>query len=602
MSRRLRPTLADYLAIAVSPVLVMLLVTSLLFFLLEVSYQGRYGERLHFIFAAFVFAAVLTARIAIEQGRERARLFAVPLGLVTYMALRRFVQYEGDLGAYAWAINLILLGVVWWCVDKLTWDCTHVDESRDTSDAGLLQTAGLEVRTTVGPAQGTAETPEPSPEPEGLTSREVKSLSEKGSDPLDLRGLTPFRIRTDRRPHAHGLWVVYFSLAALPLFGLGQLFVPGASLARRRYVFALLVAYVASGLGLLLLTSFLGLRRYLRQRRLRMPPAVAGVWMATGGVLIAALLGVAALLPRPNAEYALAEMPLGLGSPGRESSPGAVGRDAAEHDRGGPRGATDGGHDEGSDPDDHKQPGSDTSNGSERTSETGTQGDEGEAGSSKQNKSPQPTEQTGGDGGEQPVAGSPRRSPREPRWWSNETALTVIRYVIFGVILVVAAFWLWRVRKGLWQSLRELLASWRGLWRGRFRRQAPKPDAGPGEPEVESPPPPFSALVDPFAGGEAARYSAEELIRMTFAALEAWAREHGCPRGPEQTPHEFAARVGARDPDLAENSRRLADMYCRVAYAPGTPPSGGLRSLRRLWRQLREHPTAETAQPAEAGP
>ena len=54
--------------------------------------------------------------------------------------------------------------------------------------------------------------------------------------------------------------------------------------------FWLLLAYVASGLGLLLTTSFLGLRRYLRQRKLEMPLPMTGVWLSVGAVFIAALL------------------------------------------------------------------------------------------------------------------------------------------------------------------------------------------------------------------------------------------------------------------------------------------------------------------------
>ena len=57
-----------------------------------------------------------------------------------------------------------------------------------------------------------------------------------------------------RRPHAPGVWVVYFSLAALPLFGIGQVFLPAGSLAARQYAFCLLCTYTASGLGLLLAT------------------------------------------------------------------------------------------------------------------------------------------------------------------------------------------------------------------------------------------------------------------------------------------------------------------------------------------------------------
>jgi hypothetical protein len=86
-----------------------------------------------------------------------------------------------------------------------------------------------------------------------------------------------------KRKHTPGVWVVYFSLAALPLFGLGQSLIPIKEEGRRQYVFWLLVLYVGSGLGLLLTTCFLGLRRYLRQKNLRMPVAMTGAWLMTAG-------------------------------------------------------------------------------------------------------------------------------------------------------------------------------------------------------------------------------------------------------------------------------------------------------------------------------
>ena len=48
MSRRLLPTLADYVVIAINPALIMGLIGSLVYFLLEVFYAGQYPERLQF--------------------------------------------------------------------------------------------------------------------------------------------------------------------------------------------------------------------------------------------------------------------------------------------------------------------------------------------------------------------------------------------------------------------------------------------------------------------------------------------------------------------------------------------------------------------------
>ena len=92
--------------------------------------------------------------------------------------------------------------------------------------------------------------------------------------------------RRDKPPHSPGKWVVYFSLAALPLFGFGQWFIPADDGESRQYAFQLLMVYVASGLGLLLTTSFLGLRRYLRQRRLEMPNEMTVVWLGAGAILV----------------------------------------------------------------------------------------------------------------------------------------------------------------------------------------------------------------------------------------------------------------------------------------------------------------------------
>ena len=44
----------------------------------------------------------------------------------------------------AFIMGLILLGIVWWCAHKLTWDCTLIDEDEDASGGGLLETVGKE--------------------------------------------------------------------------------------------------------------------------------------------------------------------------------------------------------------------------------------------------------------------------------------------------------------------------------------------------------------------------------------------------------------------------------------------------------------------------
>src|SRR5581483_8750500 len=99
-----------------------------------------------------------------------------------------------------------------------------------------------------------------------------------------------------------------FSLAALPIYGLGQSLIDPDDVERRRHAFWMMAIYVAAGLGLLVTTAFLGLRRYLRQRGLNMPKKMTAAWLTAGGVLTLVLLVVGALLPRPDAEYSVLDL------------------------------------------------------------------------------------------------------------------------------------------------------------------------------------------------------------------------------------------------------------------------------------------------------
>ena len=289
---RLDKTLGDYVVIALSPALIMTLVGSLVFFLLEVSYRGQYATRMHWILFWFVFGAVLVARIAIEEGKEHARLFGVVLCGAVGFAAMRFID---DAVLIAW----VLLAIVWWCSSKLTWDCTLIDESEDASGEGLLQAAGF----------NSAEQPDSAADAPDKVSKAARNGDEASpfNDAAD-DSISDESEGGKARPHAPGLWVVYFSLAALPLFGAGQLLIPAAEAGRRSYAFQLLAVYVASALALLLTTSFLGLRRYLRQRKLEMSPAMTRGWLGMGTVLLVALLLLALLIPRPQGEYTLTAM------------------------------------------------------------------------------------------------------------------------------------------------------------------------------------------------------------------------------------------------------------------------------------------------------
>src|SRR5262249_16730088 len=132
-------------AIVISPVLIMVLIASLVYFIIEVICGGdEVASKLRYTCTFFVFGAMLIARISIEMGDAKALIYAVALGIAAFIAMMYHVQYPPGLAQFGWLINIGLLVLIWWCARKLTWDCTHVDEERDGSDQSVLEAAGLD--------------------------------------------------------------------------------------------------------------------------------------------------------------------------------------------------------------------------------------------------------------------------------------------------------------------------------------------------------------------------------------------------------------------------------------------------------------------------
>src|SRR5436309_9158192 len=98
------PTTTDYVVTALSPVLVMLMVGSLVFFLVEVLYDGKYSGRLLYTMFFFVMGAVLVARIAIQYDAARATLYGLGLAVVVFLAMTAYVDYPrgSPLRSVAW--------------------------------------------------------------------------------------------------------------------------------------------------------------------------------------------------------------------------------------------------------------------------------------------------------------------------------------------------------------------------------------------------------------------------------------------------------------------------------------------------------------------
>lgn len=647
MPKRLHMSSADYLAIAVSPALVMALVGSLVFFLIEVLYVGQYQARLNYVFALFVFAAVLVARISIEMGSERAAMYSLPLAGAVFVVLLRFVEHPS---IFSPLINLVLIALVWWSAHKLTWDCTFIDDDEDSSGEGLMQRVGADdsadvSRDMASKDKASVNTP----------NRKTNELAADETEKVPLWR----RLFTDTgQKHTPGVWVLYFSLAALPLFGVLQGFIPASDAASRRWAFAMLFVYVGSGLCLLVTTSFLGFRRYLRQRQIEMPAAMAITWVGMGGALVAVVLLLAMLLPRPAAEYAIAQPPWQFGSPeGLTSSRWGRGNDAPNEDpreqqqpgtaetdnddapagsrvddqqhresadgkqgeREGGQSQSEGGQETGDSGRETGDRDQESGSGNQESGDGGQEAGESDAADDSQNSqrserqqernsdAQDPSEsasQNDGERDESPASQGNRVPERSTRpspaqvMQNISTAVgslfNLLKWLVYLVLGAVALYFAWKYRhelltaaRELWRDLRALLARLMGNETAPAEQQDQQPAT-----TVTAKRRSFREFANPFENGRHQQASPAELVRYTFEAFEAWCGDRGVVRRADQTPHELVRQaLGPEDP-LAGPARRLAQLYGEAAYSGGTMSPSRVTGLAELWRLMQQAPPA----------
>ncbi|MEJ5275923.1 MAG: DUF4129 domain-containing protein [Thermogemmata sp.] len=654
-SKRQEPTATDYLITALSPVLIMLMVGSFVFFLVEVLYEGEYTERLLYTLFFFVVAAVLIARISIEFGAGRAGLYALALGVVTWLALQAYVQSsQVSSGVGRGLIHFGLLLLIWWCAHKLTWDCTYLDERQRGSGRGILAAAGWGADGSETPSSPVAAASAGTPiqqaklaaqesDPAWTAGNRLSAPPKRRRRPVAgdsrlwawIEAYQKHREQQQKRPHTPGVWVLYCFLVALPIFALGQSLIDPADHDRRRATFWQMAVFTGSALSLLATTSLLGLRRYLRQRHARIPLALSSGWLLLAGGLILVFLVVGAFLPRPHSETPWFGWQR-VGSPNREASRYAVLRDSAGRGEGAAgrqikygegqvsspnsgQGTAPGNSEKGS-PSAGKssstshssstQPGSDQRPSSgRRTSDT--------TGESKREESqgerPRPSSKREGI----PVSGEQQREAdgyAEKGAASTPDAVSsfsaplvrlagIARWLVFAVVaVVVIGVVLLGVLRGLapftaWANrLLAALQQWWARWWSRWGsdRQRSGQDERTMAPLLLRRPPPWTSFSNPYEDGSADEQDVRELVDYTLLAWEAWAYEQGCPRADSQTAWEFLTQLEQQVPEAAEVLRQFAALHAQVVYGDQPLPLRQVHAiLRQVWEVLSLLPAPE---------
>jgi hypothetical protein len=310
--------------------------------------------------------------------------------------------------------------------------------------------------------------------------------------------------------------------------------------------FEWLLLYLGAALALLLLSSFLGLRRYLRQRSLQMPASMAASWIGRGVALLIGILLLAVLLPRPSTPYSLAEWIPKIGSP----------RSTSQSKR------------QSNERNDQSSP--------EARAKTGGSADQQQG----ENQAPESGKSGRGAGANNGLGGQAggAYSARSPTLGTAASG----RWFSYAIAIVVAAVLLIGFRRQISAGFRGMLESWTALWRHWFSRKQSqsRPFRRQAPPQKRSASP---LLSNPFPSGKAEHMPIAELIRYSFDGMRLWAAARGFTWNDSLTPIESTEMLAQHEPAVRREVLLLGSYYSQIAYSDQPPPEDCRIVLKTLW-------------------
>jgi hypothetical protein len=610
VDRKLRPSSFDYALAALAPVLIILMIGSLVYFLITTLYRGDFHARLMWILGLFTMASVLVTRIAIEQSRAQSLTYLGLLSAATLFVAPRFFVLEGLLAPLSIPILIGFLALIVFLADRITMDCTSVEDAQDSHGYGLLQSLGILKRTDLtGPDSSKTE----------ITNKNA-------------------------RAHNPGVWILYFALGALPVFGLGQFFLPSGQ--PQRVALGCLVIYLSSALALLVMISLLALRQYVRQRDVEMGSSMSFQWLTTGIGSVLGLVILMAILPLPMLGSSTWELPFKLSSRDDQTpSRWGWGKEQVKQQQGSkpqgnqpqanqPQGnqqqgnqpqanqpqanqpqanQQQGNQQQGNQPQANQQQGNQQQgNQPQGNQQQGNQpqgnrpqgnqpqgnqpqGNQPQGnqpqGNQPQENQPQGNQQQGNQQqgnpqqgnqqqGNQPLGNqqqaSPPQAPQPPQasnssWKPSSIDWNLgatMRWLLIGVLALVALVF------GV-KYLREFLAWFQGTGSDSPRADGDVSSIADTQKAVG-----FSELEDPF---KRHRDDPDAIVRALFHAVSIWGCEHRVARCEDETPDEYSRRLGRKYSEVAEPLTQLGLMVSRLAYAKKSISIHDAQSLRSLW-------------------
>jgi len=598
----LASTRTDLLTEAAIPLSVMGLLGSFLYYLLELRsvFWGSEGDALlRWVCFFFLLGTIGITRLRTRYGDQVvAAPYVVALAAVTGLFVWVFTQRSGPVvrtGLPA-ALDLLftyaVVAVIWYGASRLTRECTAEETREEAAEHGML---------------------------ERLLER-GKGEAAAGPD--------------DRTRVRHPGWlVVWFSLAALVVFALGERAMTTEAGGATAFAFKCMAVFFFFGLLLLALTTLSSIRMYVRRKRLTLSRAVSPLWIMLSLLLVSGIVLLSAKLPRTESQEALRRIAEIIPSrlwdrKAQRTMPSpvqgtAAARETAQPERkgekepqprreGAPAGRPGAGEAAGTGrastgmAGQHPQQGETPSEGLEGKGQAGTQAKG--AGQQEGKKEGQGSEGKGrGQGGSKEQASSTgqtsTRLPPNPRggwgwWWLLLLLLllALLGYMIYRNRKKIKAWfegltgwklrwpkWLEGFRLGLLAVLARILR-WLGL-----RRLAALFAAGIRGLPTE-------VLVDPFRDRSLADKSPSEKVKHVYRTLLAYADLLGCGREPQQTPFEYLKNLPRQLSPIAKEANQLTYCYVQARYTPQEITLDQVSVVQSIWQTLQAHIDAALAQ------
>ncbi|MCU0711171.1 MAG: DUF4129 domain-containing protein [Pirellula sp.] len=585
--KRLRPESFDYFLAGLSPIFVIGMIGSLVYFLVCVLYRGSFPIRLMWILGLYTVASVLIARIAIEKSRSYSLGYMAALGAAMLVATPAYLNTgSGSLvgGMLLVAPLLVLIAVL---ADRITFDCTSMNEDVESNGIGLLQSLGLI---------------------QADQYKQTRQLARSSTGELQKK-----------RRHNPGVWILYFALGALPLFAMGQLIAVDAE--NRAFAWKMVFVYLFSSLSLLVLIALLSLRKYLRDRNVAMDAGLASRWIVYGVCSSLLLLILLFLVPLPSRSIFQLDLPFEItqqenlsssrfgwgnegvdeqGAKSPQAEKGEQNTDPNNQGNDGKKGEPS--KSDSNSPDQSRGEPKDSGSSSKQDSDPKGSGDKRD--NSEQSKDARGEKESSGDG-EKNDAGksdgekqgsaeaskngkssannqnqskdmqSQNQTAPKTSWSFQWNPGALLQWIAMLAIIAVACFYVFLHRKEIMAFIQHLLGYGRAKAAPEGSAMAPTAQVVVRDE--------FRTLVDPFLLRGLTR---EQIVTQLFHALEAWGHDKRIERGEEETPDEYVRRMGKRFPDQLDNLRLLGFLYSRIAYARGRVNEQELKPLRALWEWL----------------